>query len=91
MTATGKHYNRPEHADKVLAIPGVSPRLSAERSLQGYAYPEHGNLHNPTPEYRWLLRVDGIIVDHFRLQRECFAAARSDGAAYLKEIDARKA
>jgi hypothetical protein len=79
--------NRPEHANKTIPVPGADPRFTITRYLAGYAYPANGNLHNPTPRYRWLLNVDGRIVDQATTKRDVVRAARENGAAYLAEID----
>lgn len=82
--------NKPEHADKTEAVAGADPRFTLTRRLSGYAYPVNGNVHNPTPNYTWLLKVDGILVDQSKTKRSLVEAARTSGAAYLAEIDARK-
>lgn len=78
--------NRPEHADKIVTIPGVDPRLTLRRHLDGYAYAANGNLHNPTPRYQWHLLADGKIVDFASTKRTLVRAAREAGPAYLKGI-----
>lgn len=80
--------NRPEHADKTEAIPGADPRLTIRRQLSGYAYPRNGNVHNPTPIYTWHLLADGQRVDSDAKRGPLVAAARTNGGAYLAEIDA---
>lgn len=80
-----------EHDDKVTAISGANPRFTLRRHLEGYAYPQNGNVHNPTPRYRWHLLVDGEMVDSAFTRRTMVIAARSHGSDYLAEIDARKA
>lgn len=77
-----------EHADKVESIAGVSERLTIRRHLEGYSYPQNGNVHNPTPRYMWLLLVDGYLVDSGQRRREMVEAARSHGAEYIAEVDA---
>lgn len=82
--------NRPDHADKTESISGADPRFTVTRRLSGYAYPRNGNVHNPTPRYVWLLKVDGITVDQGPKRVPLIDAARNNGAAYLAEIDARR-
>lgn len=82
--------NKPEHADRDYPIPGVDLRLTVRRHLVSYAYPANGNVHNPTPEYDWHLVVDGVhLVDTAHRKRDMVEAARTAGAEYLREIDAR--
>ncbi|MGH3610224.1 MAG: hypothetical protein ACRDRD_19380, partial [Pseudonocardiaceae bacterium] len=80
---------RPEHATRVRRIAGVDQRLTIRRILTGYAYPENGNVHNPTPRYQFLLQVDGVTVDTATLERVLRQAAKDNGAAYLAEMDQR--
>lgn len=75
---------KPEHANRDFPITGADPRITGRRFLRGYSYPQNGNVHNPTPDYTWLLLVDGNIADHFDRKRALVAAAREDGAAYLE-------
>lgn len=76
--------HRPEHADKIVKIPGADPRLTLKRILLGYAYPANGNLHNPTPQYRWVLYADGSkAVDFAGTKRTLVKAALENGPAYL--------
>lgn len=82
---TGVQPRRPEHADREYPIPGADPRLALRRHLTGYAYPANGNLHNPTPEYRWMLLVDGRVVDSDARKGPLVRAAREDGAEYLAD------
>lgn len=70
---------RAGHADKVQAVSGTE--FSVKRCLVGYAYPNHGNLHNPTPRYHWHLILDGKVVDQDASMRTLVAAARRPGAA----------
>lgn len=70
---------KPEHANKIQPIAGTE--FSVERRLVGYAYPNHGNLHNPTPRYHWNLLLDGRVVDHDESMRKLVAAARRPNAA----------
>lgn len=73
---------RPEHADYTFAT--SHPRLTGKRVLDGYAYAANGNVHNPTPSYRWLLLRDGTtVVDNFRRQRDLKAAVAQHGKEYL--------
>ena len=78
---------KPEHADKVSAISGVSDRLTVQRHLAAYSYPQNGNVHNPTPVYVWNLLVDGRIVDTGHYKREVVEIAREHGDEYLAEMD----
>lgn len=71
---------RPEHADYVRPISGA-PRFLIRRVLTGYAYPVHGNLHNPTPSYHWHLLLDDRVVDMAERRGVLVAAAREPGAA----------
>lgn len=32
------------------------------REVAGYAYPRNGNVHNPTPRYRWVVTSAGRLV-----------------------------
>lgn len=82
----GMRPNKPEHADRDYPIAGANPRLTIRRVLTNYAYPANGNVHNPTPEYRWLLLCDGQIVDSAPRKRDLVTAARDNGAAYLSEV-----
>jgi hypothetical protein len=68
--------NRPEHANKITPISGTSPRFTIERQLTGYAYAANGNVHNPSPRYRWLLRLDGCLVDTAERRDVLVSAAR---------------
>ncbi len=70
---------KPEHANKVEPVTGTE--FEVERCLVGYAYPQHGNLHNPTPRYQWTRRLDGKIVDTDNSMRRLVEAARQPGAA----------
>ena len=72
---------KPEHANKTVPVTGTE--FSVGRVLVGYAYPVNGNLHNPTPEYRWNLILDGRVVDHDKLMRTLVSAARKPNAAEL--------
>lgn len=70
---------QPEHADTVKPITGA-PRFSIRRVLVGYAYPQNGNIHNPTPQYRWHLLLDEHLVDHSDRRTDLVEAARQPGA-----------
>lgn len=72
----------PKHADFDFAIPG-QPRLTGRRFLAGYAYPQNGNVHNPTPRYSWLLLVDGNLADRFDRKRDLVAEVAQNAAGYL--------
>ena len=74
---------QPEHADKIVTIPGADPRLTLKRVLSGYAYPRNGNFDNPTPRFDWLLLADGEVVDMAGSKGKLVEAARKDGRAYL--------
>jgi hypothetical protein len=78
--------NLPEHADKTERVPGADQRFTITRTLVGYAYANHGNLHNPTPRYCWVLKVDGRLVDQAERKSDLVSAARVLGADYLAEI-----
>lgn len=54
---------QPAHADRTEPVAGADVRFTITRHLEGYAYPQNGNAHNPTPRYRWLLNLDGRLVD----------------------------
>jgi hypothetical protein len=75
--------NLPEHADKIEAIPGADPRFTLRRHLTGYAYPQNGNVHNPTPRYTWVLLLDGRIIDQDPRRGPLVHEARINGASYL--------
>jgi hypothetical protein len=77
--------NAEAHANKDFTIPRADTRITGRRSLRGYAYPQNGNTHNPTPDYVWLLLVDGKIADHFDRKRDLVEAARTEGERYLIE------
>ena len=70
---------RPEHADYTRPISGA-PGFEIRRVLTDYAYPAHGNLHNPTPHYRWHLLLGGRLVDQAERRRVLVEAARRPGA-----------
>lgn len=70
---------QPDHADRTRPISGA-PRFQIRRVLISYAYPVHGNVHNPTPTYRWHLLLDGRLVDQDARQRPLLTAAREPGA-----------
>ena len=72
--------NRPEHADYRKPITGA-PGFELGRALTGYAYPQHGNLHNPTPQYAYTLWLDGRLVDSSLRAGALTEAARRPGAA----------
>lgn len=62
------------HADRVTAVSGA-PGFEVKRVLAGYAYPQNGNVHNPTPVYSWLLMLDGHVVDSDTKRGPLVAAA----------------
>lgn len=70
---------RPEHANYQRPIPGA-PRFLISRVLTGYAYPVNGNVHNPTPSYRWHLLLDNRLVDQAEKRNILVAAARQPDA-----------
>lgn len=70
---------KPEHANKTLPVEGTE--FQVRRVLVGYAYPVNGNLHNPTPYYRWWLLLDGRMVDTDQKKSVLVAAAHEPGAA----------
>lgn len=71
---------RPEHGDYVRPISGADPRFLIGRVLTGYAYPVHGNLHNPTPRYYWHLLLDNKVVDMAERRSILVVEARKPGA-----------
>ena len=73
---------RPEHADRTTSVSGAVG-FEVRRVLEGYAYPVNGNVHNPTPRYRWLLLLDGRMVDQDARRRELVRAARRPNAAEM--------
>ncbi len=70
----------PKHEDYTKPVSGADPRFTITRHLTGYAYPRNGNVHNPTPQYVYLLKVDGKIVDQSTTMRFLTHAARSEYA-----------
>ncbi len=70
-------------------IAGVSSRLTIRRHIAGFAYPANGNVHNPTPRYRFLLFVDDVMVDSDNSERVLRRAAKDNEVDYLTEVDAR--
>jgi hypothetical protein len=75
---------KPAHANYTFAT--IEPRLIGQRCLGTYAYAANGNLHNPTPGYRWLLLRDGTrIVDTFRRRSDLLAAVSQFGVDYLDD------
>lgn len=72
-------------------IAGANPRLSIRRRFLGHAYPQNGNVHNPTPRYIFELLVDGQIVDSDTRKSVLRDAAKTNGATYIAEVDARQA
>ena len=72
MTLVAK---KSEHTDKVEDL-GNGYTLA--RRLVGYAYPRNGNLHNPTPRYRWNLCLNGKLVDSDSRRTPLVAEARKD-------------
>lgn len=78
---------KPEHADYTEAIKGADPRFTITRHLTGYAYARNGNTHNPTPQYVYLLKVDGRVVEQNNRKRFLVHAARSEYAhEYFEEV-----
>ena len=72
--------NRPGHADYRKPVADAAG-FELGRTLTGYACPEHGNLHNPTPRYTYTLWLDGRLVDSSPRAGALTAAARQPGAA----------
>ena len=72
---------QPAHADKTELVTGADARFTVTRTLVGYAYPQNGNVHNPTPEYRWLLKLDGRLVDSDDRKSVLVQSAREVGVA----------
>lgn len=70
---------QPGHANKIVPLRGTE--FSVQRVLVGYAYPVNGNVHNPTPNYRWNLLLDGRLVDTDAHMRRLVEAAKRPGAA----------
>jgi len=70
---------KPEHANRESAIAGA-PGFTIYRHLDGYAYPQNGNVQNPTPRYLYILRLDGRRVDQDTRDRVLRAAAKAPGA-----------
>ncbi len=70
-------------------ISGADPRFTIERFLSGHAYAANGNVHNPTPRYTWLLKVDGVLVDSDLRREPLITAARQRGGDYLNAVDSR--
>lgn len=79
--------NDPKHANFDFPIAG-QPRLAGRRFLDGYAYPQNGNTHNPTPRYAWLLLLDGNLVDRFDGKRDLVREAKTNAAAYIEGASA---
>lgn len=70
---------RPDHADRESSVAGA-PGFAIRRVLTGYAYPQNGNVHNPTPRYRFSLLLDGRAVDSSHSDRELRRAAKAPNA-----------
>jgi hypothetical protein len=70
---------KPQHADRETPV-GGAPGFAVRRVLEGYAYPQNGNVHNPTPRYRFLLLLDGRTVDSSHSDRELRHAAKAPNA-----------
>lgn len=68
------------HADRVTPVRGAAG-FTVKRILAGYAYPVHGNVHNPTPRYTWQLLLNGRVVDTDSKRGPLLEAARRPGAA----------
>ncbi len=80
---------KPEHADKVEPISGAHQRFTIRRHFEGYAYSLHSQVSQTTPRYRWLLLIDGILVDSADTRGAMVYAARAHGSDYLAEFDQR--
>lgn len=37
--------------------------ITIEKKISGYAYPRNGNAHNPTPRYRWEVKLGDRLID----------------------------
>jgi hypothetical protein len=64
-----EHANKHEHVGKGYMI---------ERRLMGYSYPRNGNVHNATPQYHWVLYLNGKQVDSDPRRTPLRRAARRD-------------
>lgn len=74
-------YSYPMDTQSVTRpIPGADPRFTITRWLEGFAYPANGNVHNPTPRYLWLLKLDGEQVDQATSKRALVESARQPNA-----------
>jgi hypothetical protein len=73
---------KPEHANKVTDISGA-PGFQIRRWLEGYCYPENGNVHNPTPRYWWHLLLDGRLVGEGPRRKPLVESARQPNARQL--------
>lgn len=60
-------------------VPGAEPGFEMDRIVEGHSYPRNGNVHNPTPQYRYRLYLDGRLVDMGPRQRKLIEAARTYG------------
>ncbi len=76
---------RPKHANKTEPVAGADPRFTVTRFLAGYSYPANGNVHSPTPRYRWLLNLDGRLVDSAARKSDLVQSARESGVAAYEE------
>jgi hypothetical protein len=72
---------RPTHrGDRVeYPVTGADDGFRIVRVTVGFAYPRNGNLHNPSPEFRWELTLDGKLVDSAAKKSILVAAARDYG------------
>jgi hypothetical protein len=70
---------RPEHSDRTTEITNA-PGFAVRRLFVGYAYPANGNVHNPTPQYHWLLLLHGRPVDNSSRRGALVEAARCPDA-----------
>jgi hypothetical protein len=82
-------------ADVTAVIKGVDPRLTIRRHQTGIdmwvcdELDADGNYKPARPEYVYILQVDGIMVDSSARKTALVLAARSNGADYIAEVDAR--
>ena len=65
----------PKHANKTQDL---GNGYTIERRLMGYAYPRNGNVHNATPRYHWVLRLDGSMIASSNYRTPMVALARTD-------------
>lgn len=74
------------HTDPPRPI-AAAPRFAIQRRVARLAYPRNGNVHNPTPSYRYMLLFDGRTVDESERAGVLREAAKAPGA--VKTYSAR--